>query len=360
MKELPLEGIKILDASRVLAGPFCTTILADLGASVIKIEDDQIGDETRHYEPLINGISTYFISINHNKTYVRLNLKSENDREELYTLIRESDVFLHNFTPQTEEKLGVTFDKLVKFNESLIYVSISGYGRDGPKAGFPAYDIVIQGESGLMSVTGCDKRNLARVGNSTTDIYAGYQCAISVLSYLFVNKTKTKKAVNIDISLLDSTLYSMTYLIPYFSAKNESPKALGISHPGIVPYQSFSTSDEDIIIAVANEKQWSKFSKIFGFDTIDYNELFGSNENRVKNRDLLTKLIQDRIREKSSEEVLNLLTANGIPAGKINSIEEMINDPQVKYRKSLKSIDINGRKIYLASFPAIVNGKRLD
>lgn len=360
MTSLPLEGIKIVDASRVLAGPFCTTVLSDLGASIIKIEDPLNGDETRHYGPFIDGVSSYFMSVNRNKTGVRLDLKNPEDRKRLYKLVRESHVFIHNFTPETEEKLGVGFDELKKHNGNLIYISISGYGREGPSAGLPAYDIVIQAESGLMSVTGCDENSVVRVGNSTSDIYAGYQCAISALSYLLVNRNGGKDAVHIDISLLDSTLYSMTYLIPYFSAENKSPKALGISHPGIVPYQRFRTTDDDIIIAVANDRQWSKFSRLFDLDSEENKRLFSKNEDRVRNREILVKLIQSRIINLPSNQILDLLKSNGVPAGRINNIEKMIMDPQVKHQKSVMKVSIGEREVAFASFPPIVNGQRLN
>ena len=359
MLDSPLEGVKVLDLSRVLAGPFCSLILSDLGASVIKIEDPKNGDETRGYGPFVDNMSTYFASVNRNKTSVKINLKDPEDRENFYALVKNSDVLIHNFTPETEKKLGVEFETLRKINDRLIYISISGYGRDGPYGGLPAYDIVIQAESGLMSVTGCDENNVTRVGNSTADIYAGYQCAIAAVSYLFASERNEPIAVNIDVSLLESTLYSMTYLIPFYSAENKSPKAIGISHPGIVPYQKFKTSDHDIVIAVANDGQWAKLVKILKLESIDGIEEFSSNKERVKNREKVTEIVQSAIIDKKYSDLLEILRSNGIAAGGINNIEETLNDPQVIHRRSVIEKNIRGKEIHFASFPLIINGRRL-
>jgi CoA:oxalate CoA-transferase len=359
MVNLPLEGVKILDLSRVLAGPFCSLILSDLGASVIKVEDPTNGDETRRYGPFVDNMSTYFASVNRNKTSVKINLKDPKDMENLYDLVKNSDIVIHNFTPETERNLGVEFERLRKINDRIIYISISGYGRDGPYGGLPAYDIVIQAESGLMSVTGCDENNLTRVGNSTADIYAGYQCAIAALSYLFTLEKNARIAVNIDISLLESTLYSMTYLIPFYSAVNESPKAMGISHPGIVPYQKFKTSDHDIIIAVANDRQWAKLVKILKLESIDGIEKLSTNKERLKNREKVTEIVQSAIIDKKYIDLIKVLRSNDIVAGGINKIEEVLNDPQVKHRKSIIERNIGEKKFLFASFPIFVNGRRL-
>ncbi len=356
--DLPLEGITILDASRVLAGPFCTMILSDLGAKVIKIEDPENGDETRHYGPFIDGKSLYFMSINRNKELVKINLKDQNDREKFIDLYRKSDVFVHNFTPQTEKRLGVSYEDLKVYNEKIIYVSISGYGRNGPYAGLPAYDIIIQGESGLMSVTGCDENSLTRVGNSTSDIYTGYICAISILAYL-LRKEKKGMGETIDISLLDSTVYSLTYLIPSYSARNENPKPMGIAHPGIVPYQKFRVKDGDVIIAIANDRIWERFCKLMNIDDETMRK-YNKNEIRVEKREEVVNIVQRKIENLTVQEVIEKLKKNGIPAGKINKIGDVISNEHILATNAIIKRKIMNREINFASFPITINGRRIN
>lgn len=350
MSRLPLKGIKVLDASRVLAGPFCTMLLSDLGAKVIKVEDPIRGDETRKYQPMTGSESSYFLSVNRNKEAVFLNLAEKEGREKLYSLVKRSDIFIHNFLPRVEEKLGVTYKNIRSVNNSILYITISAYGRTGKRSGFPGYDILMQGESGLLSVTGTDEDNLSRVGNSTVDIYAGYLCAITILSYLLSNQVSgRRKSVRLDIPLIGSALYSMPFLFGSYAATGENPVPLGISHPGIVPYQMFKTADGRLILAVANNNHWEKFCKAIHREDLLKDEKFISNEARVANRKTLIPLLEEIIEKKRTAEWLKLFRRTSIPAAPINRISEVLKDPELA--KFIEKRKIRGNNMLFTKLP---------
>jgi crotonobetainyl-CoA:carnitine CoA-transferase CaiB-like acyl-CoA transferase len=351
--KLPLEGIRILDASRVLAGPFCTMLLSDLGAEVTKVEDPEKGDETRNYQPMIGDESSYFLSINRNKDVVFLNLKDEADRKTLYSLAKKSDVFIHNFLPGVEEKLGVGYDAISSKNGRIVYVTISGYGRTGRRSNLPGYDILMQGESGLMSVTGLDEENLARIGNSTVDIYAGYLCATAILAYLYSRSLRKQKSVKLDIPLIGSVLYSMPFLFGYFAATGKDPKPLGTAHPGIVPYQPFKTKDGTIMIAVANNNHWQKFCNTIGRVDLLEDKRFSTNELRVRNREQLIPILKNVIVQKSTGQWLKLFRKTSVPAAPINRVSDVMKDGELARFIDKKSV--RGKKMLFPKLPVTVN-----
>ncbi len=354
MTKLPLEGIRVLDASRVLAGPFCTMLLSDLGAKIIKVEDPIQGDETRNYRPMIGNESSYFLSVNRNKDVVFLNLKDEADKQKLYALVKESDVFVHNFLPKVEEKLGVVYETINSINKRILYVTISGYGRISKRFELPGYDILMQGESGLMSVTGKDEDSLSRVGNSTVDIYAGYLCATTILAYLFSNSShKRREGMRLDIPLIGSVLYSMPFLFGSFAATGRDPRPLGTAHPGIVPYQSFKTRDRKIMIAVANNNHWQKFCKTIKREDLLKDERFLTNEMRVRNREQLIPILENILKSKSSKQWLQIFRKSTVPAAPINKISDVLKDRElVKYIDKKK---VRGKTMLFPKLPVTSN-----
>jgi crotonobetainyl-CoA:carnitine CoA-transferase CaiB-like acyl-CoA transferase len=354
MNRLPLKGVRILDASRVLAGPFCTMLLSDLGAEIVKVEDPKRGDETRNYQPMIGNESSYFLSVNRNKDVVFLNLKDEEDRQRLYYLAKKSDVFIHNFLPSVEEKLGVEFETIRSKNRKILYVTISGYGRTGKRSNLPGYDILMQGESGLMSVTGRDEENLARVGNSTVDIYAGYLCATTILAYLLSGSLRNqRRSVKLDIPLIGSAFYSMPFLFGSFAATGKDPKPIGTAHPGIVPYQPFKTKDRTIMIAVANNNHWQRFCKAIGRNDLLGDKRFLTNELRVKNREQLIPILITVMMQKSTEQWLRLFRRTSVPAAPINKISDVMRDREIAGFIDKKRV--RGNRMLFPKLPVTVN-----
>ena len=330
----PLEGTRILDVSRVLTGPFCTMILGDLGAEVIKIETTSGGDDTRQWgPPFIAGESAYFLSINRNKKSLTLDLNSNEGRSIFYDLVAKCDVMIENFRPGVTEKLQIDYPTISKKNPNLIYCSITSFGPSGPYKDWPAYDIVIQGMGGLMGVTGEPDRPPVRIGVAISDLGAGMYAAIAILAAM-AGRQRTGRGQLVDVSLLDSTVSLMTYMASYFFATGQSPKRMGSAHPTIVPYQCFKTKDgEFITIAIGNDKLFRTFSKTIGLETLADDPRFSSNAQRVANRHELIPLLERIFQRKTREEWLRILTEAKLPAGPVYSIAEIFSDPQVKQRE---------------------------
>ena len=335
----PLENLTVLDLSRALAGPYCTLMLADMGADVIKIEQPGSGDDSRGWgPPFLNGESAYFLSINRNKRSITLNLKEKEGKEIFYKLAKDADVVIENFRPGTTEKLGIDFAKISEINERIIYCSISGFGQDGPYRYKPGYDLILQGMGGLMTMTGEEGGAPIKIGVAITDIAAGMFGAYGVVLALF-NREKTKKGQYIDISMLDCQVSWLTYQAGAFFATGDSPRRLGSAHPTIVPYQAFKTQTGYINVAVGSEKLWSSFCEALGHEALAENPDYKTNRDRVKNRDILIPLLQQIIAEKSTEEWLQVLDDHGVPAGPIYTFNQIFSDPQVLHRNMLVEMD---------------------
>lgn len=330
----PLEGTRILDVSRVLTGPFCTMILGDLGAEVIKIETTSGGDDTRQWgPPFIAGESAYFLSINRNKKSLTLDLNSSEGRSIFYDLATKCDVMIENFRPGVTEKLQIDYPTISKKNPNLIYCSITSFGPSGPYKDWPAYDIVIQGMGGLMGITGEPDRPPVRIGVAISDLGAGMYAAIAILAAM-AGRQRTGRGQLVDISLLDSTVSLMTYMAAYFFATGQSPKRMGSAHPTIVPYQCFKTKDgEFITIAIGNDKLFRTFSKTIGLENLADDPKFSSNAQRIANRRELIALLERLFQQRTREEWLHILTEAKLPAGPVYSIAEIFSDPQVKQRE---------------------------
>jgi CoA:oxalate CoA-transferase len=334
-----LKDVRVLDLSHVLAGPVASMILGDLGAEIIHIEPPK-GDDSREFGPFIGETSAYFISVNRNKKSVVIDLKKDDGKKVLYDLIKFSDVFIENFKPGTIEKLGFSYEEVKKIKPDIIYASISGFGHDTlPQyKNKPSYDMVVQAYSGLMSITGTEEGNYVRVGTSIGDIIAGHHCAISILSALYIRE-KNGIGQYIDISMLDSLIYILENAILRYSVTGEIPKPLGTKHPTITPFQSYRTKDDWIIVPIGNDSLWKKFCEAIGrVDLID-NPKYKTNKLRTENREELNKILDEIFVSKKYSEWVEIFEKNNLPYSPINTIDKIVNDPIINYRKMIVELD---------------------
>src|ERR1700681_729768 len=329
----PLVGVRILDLSRILSGPFPTMIFADLGADVIKLENPRTGDDTREWAPPYQGDqSAYFLSVNRNKRGVAVDLKTEPGRDIALRLADRADVLMENFRPGTAGRLGLGYDALAARNPRLIYASISGFGQTGPYANEPGYDAIAQALGGLMSVTGEADGNPVRVGNSVADLSAAWWAAIGILAALHARHT-TGRGEWIDISLLDGQIASLTYLAGGYFASGEVPRRYGSAHPSIVPYQAMRTGDGLLMVAVGNDALWQRFAPLLGLPELADDPRFATNPQRVANRTELIPLIEAALATRGSAAWAEELSRVGIPAGPINGVDAALAHPQVRARE---------------------------
>jgi formyl-CoA transferase/CoA:oxalate CoA-transferase len=332
----PLNDVRVLDLSRVLTGPFCSMLLADLGAEVIKVEIPRSGDDTRQWgPPFIHGESAYFLSINRNKKSLTLDLSKESGREILYALAERSDILLENFRPGVTERLLVDYPRLAEKNPRLIYCSISSYGYSGPYRDRLAYDLVLQAMGGLMGITGEPGRPPVRIGVALSDIGAGMYAAIAILAAVAA-RVRTGKGQWIDVSLLDSTVSFMTYMAGYYFATGKNPEPAGSAHPTIVPYQCFKTKDNEFIaLAVGNDKLFQNLCRAISNEKLAHDPRFSTNPSRVTNRTQLIRILEETFAMKPRDEWLRILTEAEVPAGPVYSVQEVFSDPQILQRNML-------------------------
>jgi len=334
-----LEGIKVLDLSRALAGPYCTMMLADMGAEVIKVEMPGKGDDSRSWgPPFVEGESAYFMSINRNKKSITLNMKSGKSMEIIHKLIKLSDVLVENFRPGAMERLGLGYEHVKEINPRIIYASISGFGQDGPYRMLPGFDQVLQGMGGLMSITGEPGGPPIKVGVAIADISGGMFAAYGIVVALY-NREKTGRGQMIDVSLLDSQVAWLTYRAGAYFTSGEIPQPVGSGHPVIVPYQAFKAKDVYINIAVGNDQLWEKFCRAVGLEKVMDDPKFATNAKRVENREEIVKIISDLIATRNGEEWLKIITDAGVPCGPIYTVDKIFADPQVLHRQMLKELD---------------------
>ena len=352
-----LKDVKVLDLSRVLAGPFATMYLAEFGAKVIKVEPPE-GDETRQYAPFKDGVSTYFYSINRGKYSISLNLKTDKGREILDRLIRKVDVLIHNYRSVTAKKLGVDFERVSKINRNIIYVSIRGYDEDSSLRDYPAYDIIIQGLSGLMMATGkYGDDEPIRVGFALTDIFAGLYAASSIILAL---NPRVEKPIKIDVNLFDSLIYSMSYLIYSYILAGIEPERFGSGHPSIVPYQAFKCRDgKYIIVAAANNRQFRSLCKALKLEHLLMDSRYITNRDRVVNRDSLIKELSKRFSELDSDIWIDILRRFNVPVAIVNKISDMVESGYLADSGQLGYIeDPRLGKIRIVKPPVKINGSR--
>ncbi len=330
-----LEGIRVLDVSRVLTGPYCSMMLADLGADVVKVEMPGRGDDTRAWgPPFLGGESAYFLSVNRNKRSVTVNLKSAEGRKILLDLAARSDVFLENFAPGVADRLGLAYDAVRAANARIVYCSISGFGQDGPYRDHPAYDIILQGMGGIQGITGEPGRPPVRVGVAVADIAGGLFAAFAIAAAL-VHRDRTQLGERIDVSLMDSQLAWMTYMAANYFATGEDPVRAGSRHPTIVPYQAFATRDGYLNVAVGNDEIFGRLCTALGRQEWTRDPRFATNPARVEHRNELEPMLEAVFAAKTSAEWARLLTDHAVPAGPVYRISDIAQDPQVLARKEV-------------------------
>ena len=330
----PLKNLLVVDLTRVLVGPYCTMILSDLGARVIKIEAPEIGDDSRKFGPFVKDYSAYFMSLNRGKESIALNLKNEDDKNILEKILSKADVFVENFKPGTLEKWGFGWEQVNKKYPKLIYASASGFGQTGPLKELPAYDMVVQGMGGLMSVTGQPNSEPTRVGTSIGDITAGLFTAIGINAALY-DRQKTGKGMYIDVSMLDCQIAILENAIARYLSKNEIPKPMGSRHPSIAPFEAFKTKDSYIIIAAGNDKLFEKLCDALDLKELLSEEKYKTNSLRSENMDSLKKLLEDKLFNKTTREWVKTLEVLKIPCGPIFNIKEAVENPQVEARNMI-------------------------
>ncbi|MCC1493580.1 CaiB/BaiF CoA-transferase family protein [Cognatishimia sp. F0-27] len=344
----PLDGITIVDLTHVLAGPFCTMTLSDLGAQVIKVERPGQGDDTRAFPPFKDGKSAYFAAINHGKKSIALDLHAEADREIFDAILSQADVLVENFRPGVMERLGYGWEDLHAALPHLVYGAVSGFGHTGPDSKRPAYDMVVQARGGVMSITGEKNREPVRVGASIGDIVAGMFLAQGVLAAL-LDRERTGLGRKVDVSMLDSQLAILEHAIAISTVTGKPPQRSGARHPSIAPFETFHASDGLFVIAAGNDKLFEKLCVAMNLPLAD-DPRFATNAARVKNARLLKRLIEAVTIDQTAASWIARLTAAGIPTGPIQNIDQVMKDPQILARNMVVDVlDINGRAAYKAA-----------
>jgi crotonobetainyl-CoA:carnitine CoA-transferase CaiB-like acyl-CoA transferase len=334
----PLSGVRVLDLTRVLAGPFCSMILADMGAEVIKIEEPGKGDDTRSWPPFVAGEATYFMSVNRNKKSVTLNLKAPAARKILTDLVKMSDVVLENFRPGTMEKLGLGYAALSTLNKKLVYCAVSGFGESGPEGGRAGYDLVVQAESGLMDITGFPDGPPVKMGTSIADLVAGMSAAHGVTLALLA-RTKTKRGQKVEIGMLDAMAALLTYQAGIYWGTGRQPMRRGNEHPSIVPYEVFKAADAYLTLGVANNSLWERCCTAMERSDLVKDPRFATESARVENRAALVPLLNEILGARSADEWMKRLEAAGVPAGRIRTVPEVCESEHLKARGMIQALE---------------------
>ena len=347
----PLSGIVVVDLSRILAGPYCTLLMAEMGARVIKVEPPKGGDDARAYGPFIKGKSTYFASVNRGKESIALDLKADADKKIFEKLLEKADVLVENFRPGTMEKLGYGWETLHAKYPKLIYAAASGFGHSGPNSKDPAYDMVMQGMGGIMSITGNEGQPPSRVGMSIGDIGAGLYTAVAVNAAL-VHRLKTGESTKVDIGMFDCQLALLENAIMRYTVEGEIPGPLGARHPTITPFQAFATSDGAIIIAAGNDGLFVKTCEALGRPDMAANPAYKTNALRQKHHGELEREIEGMLKANTTAHWIAVVSKAGVPCGPINNIAQALAHPQVAARNMVVEVpDGSGGTLKLAGNP---------
>ena len=328
---LPLAGITVVDLTRVLAGPICTQTLADLGARVIKVEQPGVGDDSRSIGPFVDGQSAYFMSVNRNKESIALDLKAPADRDVFERLLDRADVLVENYRPGTMEKLGYGWDALRQKYPRLIMTSISGFGQTGPYRGFPAYDMVVQAMSGMMSVTGHPGAGPCRVGVSIGDLGAGLYAVIGTQAALLC-RAGTGAGERVDVSMLDCQVALLENAIARFGAMGSVPGPIGSRHPSMAPFDVYAAADGWFVVAVGSDAGFQHLCELLELPALPRDERFRSNAQRVENEAELKRCLEERLRTQPRQHWMKLLSSQGIPTGEFHSVAEIVEHPQIQAR----------------------------
>ncbi len=334
----PLAGITVLDLTRVLSGPYCTMMLADMGARVLKVEQPGRGDDTRAWgPPFLEGESAYFLSVNRNKQSITLDFKHAAGQRLLHQLVARADVLVENFRPGALERQGLAYAQLAERHPRLIYCSVSGFGQSGPGRARPGYDAVIQAEGGLMSITGSGDGPGFRLGVAIADIVAGMFAAQGIALALYARE-RTGRGQYVDIAMLDSVAALLTYQAGIYFATGKPPHRMGNRHPTIVPYETFDASDGTIVIAVGNDEQWRRFCAVLELPQLADDPRFATNRDRVTSYDELRPLLAQRIRTRTRDEWIERLSGAGTPCGSVKDLGQVLSDPQLVARDMIAEL----------------------
>ena len=334
----PLSGMTVLDLSRILAGPYCTLLLAELGARVIKVEPPAQGDDARQYGPFKNGKSTYFASVNRGKESIALDLKSPGGREIFERLLDKADALVENFRPGTMEKLGYGWESLHPLYPRLVYAAASGFGHSGPYSHYPAYDMVVQGLGGIMSITGHPGMPLTRIGTSIGDLAGGLYAAIA-LNAALLHRERTGEATKVDVALFDCQLELLENAIMRYTTTGEIPGPMGARHPSITPFEAFHTGDGNLIIAAGNDGLFVKLAHALNRADLAANPLFKTNTLRNQHQEALRTEIEDVLYRESTDHWIAVLEGAGVPCGSVNNVAQALAHPQTAARNMLISVD---------------------
>jgi crotonobetainyl-CoA:carnitine CoA-transferase CaiB-like acyl-CoA transferase len=328
----PLEGLRVVDLTRVLSGPFCTMQLGDLGAEVIKVERPVEGDDTRAFAPPYQGDeAAYFLSVNRNKKSITLDMKSERGREVLWRLIDTSDVLVENFRPGAMDRLGFSYAAVSTRRPAMVYCSISGFGNTGLQKDRPGYDVIVQGEAGIQDITGPADGAPYKVGTSIADLVSGLNGSQGILAALYAAKV-TGRGQHVSISMYESVASLLSFNASIYFATGESPKRRGNAHATIVPYETFEASDGWISLGVANDELWKRFCSLVERPELTDDRRFAKAADRVRHREILVPIVKDIIRQRKRDEWLPLMDAAGIPSGAIRTVGEVCESDLLKSR----------------------------
>jgi len=334
----PLSGITIVDLSRILAGPYCTLLLAELGARVIKVEAPKTGDDARQYGPFTNGKSTYFASVNRGKESIALDLKAPADRDIFERLLNKADAVVENFRPGTMERLGYGWEQLHPRYPRLVYAAASGFGHTGPFSHYPSYDMVVQGLGGIMSITGHPGQPSPRIGTSVGDLAGGLYTTIA-LNAALLHRERTGEATKVDVALFDCQLALLENAIMRYTTSGEIPGPLGARHPSITPFEAFRAKDGDIIIAAGNDGLWVKLTEALGHPELAQRAEYKTNPLRNQHQQQLKNEIDAILSTNTRDHWIALLEAAGLPCGPVNNVAQAIAHPQVEARNMLVEVD---------------------
>ena len=338
-KSGPLAGIRVVDLTRVLSGPFCTMMLGDMGAEVIKIERPDSGDDTRAFAPPYQGKeSAYFLTVNRNKKSVTLDLKHDAAKEALWRLVEGADVLVENFRPSAAARLGFSYDDVAARNSGLIYGSISGFGDTGPEAARPGYDLIVQGESGMMHITGDPHGPPTKMGTSIADMVAGMMLSQGILAALHA-RSATGKGQHVKVSMLEALASLLTYQAGNYYATGASPQRRGNAHPSIVPYETIQAADGWLNVAVANDSLWGKFCDAIDKPDWKENPRFAAAPDRVRNRDELMPLLTEVLKTKDRAHWIAAMGSHGVPCGAIAKVDEICESETLKARGMIWEMD---------------------
>lgn len=351
---MPLSGINVLDLTRVVSGPFCTMMLADFGAEVIKVESFG-GDPSRVTGITGKGENPYFVNLNRSKRSIMINLKAENGKEIIRRLVKWADVLVENFRPGVMERLGLGYEQLIKINPRLIYAAVSGFGKTGPYKDRPAFDFIAQAVSGFMSLNGSDDTGPLRVGIPISDTIAGLYVAFGVLTAL-QERNRTGEGQEVQCAMVDGLISMYTYASGAFFATNELPPRNGNDHMVVSPYGLYHASDGPIAIAPSTHKTWLSLCKSIGMEELNTDSRFDTSEKRRRNRAAINKIVSERIRKKSRAQWIDILNSAGVPCGLINNMEDVFADPQVLHQEMLIDSPQPTGPVKMPGFPVKISG----